>query len=67
MYTIESNKVHEVAGLLVRSKRTPMQVWQICISDSWNEGEAHQDWLNSAPAAEIARWVDDIAFDADHH
>ncbi len=60
-YEISSELVAAIAeagGLL------PRTVERICTYD-WPEGQDHQDWLSSAPVAEIATWAAIIARDED--
>lgn len=53
-YTISDERVAEI----VAADPTLNSQWVIDTATAdWNEGDEHQEWLNTAPAAEIADWV----------
>jgi hypothetical protein len=56
-YQISTERVSEIIASDPRlSAYTAEQVEDICCAD-WSEGEEHQVWLDTAPAAEIASWA----------
>lgn len=52
-YTISDERAEQIAraaGVGVERVR------EIALAD-WNEGDEHQQWLDSAPVAEVASWL----------
>lgn len=57
-YTMDAARFGHVV-LLARVTRE--RACEIALDTDWMEGQEHQDWLDTAPAAEIASWLADIA------
>ena len=58
-YTLSDNRLAEIAD----AARLPEEfVREIALAD-WQEGAAHQQWLDTAPILDIADWVAEIAAD----
>lgn len=57
-YSINTAKLEWIADHINAQDAT---VADIALDQDWNEGDDHQRWLDSAPAAEIADWVLEIA------
>jgi hypothetical protein len=56
-YQISSERIAEIIASDPRIARyTPEQIEDHCCAD-WSEGEEHQQWLDTAPAGEIASWA----------
>jgi hypothetical protein len=56
-YTMSTGRVDEVIASDPRlSSYTSEQVEDYCCAE-WTEGDEHQAWLDTAPAAEIASWA----------
>lgn len=55
-YRIDAGKACMVSDILGEAV-SPDVVADYCCSESWPEGQEHQDWLDTAPAAEIADWI----------
>jgi hypothetical protein len=58
-YTIDSDKLRKVVDI-VNDEIDPAATSEIVeteICADWNEGQEHQDWINSAEPAEIADWL----------
>lgn len=53
-YTISDERVAEIVA--ADPTLTSAEVLDTATAD-WNEGDEHQAWLDTAPAAEIAEWV----------
>jgi DNA-directed RNA polymerase specialized sigma24 family protein len=51
---LSDDRVAEIAAC--HPSLSPELVREYCLED-WSEGEEHEQWLQSAPAAEIADWV----------
>ena len=58
-YTIDSEKLTEVTAIFNRDTdpAATQELVESEITADWNEGEEHQDWVNSAAPAEIADWL----------
>jgi len=57
-YHIDSEKLEAVANAYAEfepNASTPDIEAYICAD--WNEGQEHQDWIDTASAAEIADWI----------
>jgi hypothetical protein len=53
-YTITDERIAEIVA--ADPTLTAEQVREIATAD-WNEGDKHQEWINTAPASEVADWV----------
>lgn len=53
-YTISDARVAEIHA--ADESLTHDQIIDVATAD-WNESDEHQEWINTAPAAEIADWV----------
>lgn len=58
-YTIEAEKLAKVVEIFNRetdpAATDDLIETEICAD--WNEGEAHQEWIDNASAQEIADWL----------
>jgi hypothetical protein len=58
-YTIDREKLEEVVTIFNRetdpAATDELVEREICAD--WNEGEEHQEWINSATPQEIADWL----------
>lgn len=59
MYTIDQEKLEEVTRIF-NAETDPEALeglvkFEICVD--WNEGDEHQEWINSASPQEIADWL----------
>lgn len=60
MYRIDSEKLAEVTRILNQEtdpKATEEMVEAEICGQDWAEGSEHQEWIDNAPAREIADWV----------
>ena len=58
-YRIDSEKLEQVTAIVnteTDPKVTETEIEAEICAD-WNEGDEHQEWVDSAPAAEIADWI----------
>lgn len=56
-YKLDTAKAFEIARLLgYQVPEGAEKVAAFCCAD-WPEGDEHQAWLNTAPAEEIANWM----------
>lgn len=53
-FTMTNERAEEIAAV---GGFTVEQVREFCLAD-WPEGEDHQLWLDTAPADEIAGWIE---------
>jgi hypothetical protein len=56
-YELPRARVEEISQAGVHNYAA---VARICLAQDWAEGAEHQKWLEEAPAAEIASWVNAI-------
>ena len=59
MFTIDSEKLAEVVRIF-NNETDPQATDELVeaeICADWNEGEDHQEWIDSASAQEIADWL----------
>ena len=59
MYTIDQSKLEEVTTIFNR-QTDPAATEDLVKSEicaDWNEGQAHQDWIDSASPQQIADWL----------
>jgi hypothetical protein len=59
MYTIDSEKLAEVVRIF-NAETDPSATDDLVraeITGDWNEGDEHQEWVDSASAQEIADWL----------
>ena len=59
MYTIDQSKLEEVTTIFNR-QTDPAATEDLVKSEicaDWNEGQAHQDWVDSASPQQIADWL----------
>lgn len=58
-YTIDAEKLAEVVEIFNRETDPAAtdELIEAEICADWNEGEAHQAWIDSASAQEIADWL----------
>jgi len=64
MFTIESGKLHRITEIV--NNDTDPAVTEDVIEDhicaDWQEGDEHQEWINSASIEEIADWIASTAY-----
>lgn len=58
-YTISRRKLRQVTRIINRDTdpAATEELIRTKICADWNEGEEHQEWIDSAPAEEIADWL----------
>jgi hypothetical protein len=53
-FSIDTARLENIASL---APMTFEQAKDICLDSDWAEGDAHQEWLDTAPEQEIANWA----------
>lgn len=63
-YTIDDDKLTQVTRIINRDTdpTATEELLKAEICADWNEGEEHQEWLDTAPAEEIADWLASFYF-----
>lgn len=58
-YTIEDDKLEKVVRIFNQETdpKATDELIKTEICADWNEGEEHQDWINTATPQEIADWL----------
>ena len=57
-FTISDSKLREIIELVQTSHpQESAEAIESFILADWNEGQEHQDWLDTADVQEIADWV----------